>query len=142
MLQKHSLIRTIYLYLFALVGLALLVVGVIRFIDMGLKIYVFTKADDPTRISHQRYYYSGPIEIEKIEMAQDSEELTEEEIEILKGFLADYKEWEEKESQVDYLISQRQKDASNNLAMIIVGLPLYLYHWRLIRKETKEKEEA
>jgi hypothetical protein len=140
MLEKHSLIRTIYLYLFALVGLALLVIGIVRFIDMGLKMYVFTKADDPERISHQRYYYSGPIAIEKIESYQDDEELTEEERAILKDLLANYEEWKERESQIDYLVSERQEEASNNLAMIIVGLPLYLYHWRIIRRETKEKE--
>jgi hypothetical protein len=137
--EKHSLIRTIYLYLFALVGLALLIAGTVRFIDMGLKVYVFTKADDPERISRQRYYYSGPITIEKIEGYQDSEELTEEEKATLKSLLADYKEWEERESQIDYLTSERQEEASSNLAMIIIGLPLYLYHWRIIRRETPKE---
>lgn len=139
-LNKHSIIRTIYLYLFALVGLALLITGFVRFIDMGLKMYVFTKADEPEKI-RQSYYYSGPIPIAKIETYQESEELTEEEKLILKDFLADYQEWQEKEEKIDYLASRRQREASSNLAMILVGLPLYLYHWRLIRKETKEKED-
>ena len=34
---------------------------------------------------------------------------------------------------------QRQRDASNSLAMLIVGLPLYLYHWRMAGKQ---KEDA
>ena len=100
MLERHSLIRTIYLYLFALVGLALLIVGVVRFLDMGLKAYVFTKAEDTERLG-QRYYYSGPISVEKLEGYQGSEELTEEEKTVLKEFLADYEEWKEEEEKID-----------------------------------------
>jgi len=137
MTEKHSLVRTIYLYLFALVGLALLITGTVRFIDMGLKAYVFTKAEDPERIQ-QRYYYPTPISVTKLEGYQESTELTNEEITTLKDFLVNYKQWQEEEAKIDYLVSNRQREASNNLAMILVGLPLYLYHWRIIRKETKE----
>jgi len=140
MLEKHSLIRTIYLYLFALVGLALLITGAVKFLDMGLKMFIFTKAEDPEKLQ-QRYYYSIPIPIEKLETYQTSEELTDEEKATLKSFLENYKKWEEEEAKIDYLASNRQKQASSNLAMILVGLPLYLYHWRIIKKETKEKEE-
>jgi hypothetical protein len=139
-LNKHSIIRTIYLYLFALVGLVLLIIGTVRFIDMGLKAYVFTKAEQSETLQ-QRYYYSGPLPVEKMQNAEESSELTEDELIILKNFLADYKEWEEKESNIDYLASKRHREASGNLAMIIIGLPLYFYHWRIIRKETKESKE-
>jgi hypothetical protein len=139
-LNKHSIIRTIYLYLFALVGLTLLIIGTVKFIDMGLKAYVFTKAEDTERIG-QGYYYSVPISVEKLEGYQTSEELTEEELASLKNFLQNYKEWQERESKIDYLATKRHREASNNLAMMIVGLPLYLYHWRIIKRETKEKED-
>ena len=136
MIQKHSLIRTIYLYLFALVGLALLITGAVRFLDMGLKMFIFTKAEDPEKI--QNMYYSGsPISTVRLEKYQESEELTENEITNLKNWLADYEKWQEEEKKIDYVASNRQREASSNLAMLLVGLPLYLYHWRIIRKETK-----
>lgn len=138
-LNKHSVIRTIYLYLFALVGLTLLIIGIVRFLDMGLKTYVFTKAED-TEMIGQRYYYSGPIQIEKLESYETSQELTAEEREILGNLLADYKDWKEKEEKIDYLASKKHKEASTNLALILVGLPLYLYHWRTIRRETKGED--
>lgn len=146
MIEKHSLIRTIYLYLFALVGLALLIIGVVRFLDMGLKMFVFTKAEDIDKIQ-QKYnypYYSIPVPVEKLQTYQESTstELTNEEKTALKSWLANYKKLQEEESKIDYLVSQRQKEASNNLAMILVGLPLYLYHWRIIKRETKEEKEA
>jgi len=144
MLEKHSLVRTIYLYLFTVVGLALIVSGAVRFLDMGLKMFVFTKADDIDKIQQRYSYpaYSTIMPIEKMQQLQTSTttELTSEERAVLKSWLDDYKKWQEETGKIDYLASQRQKEASNNLAMILVGLPLYLYHWGIIRKETKEKE--
>ena len=137
MAQKHSLIRTIYLYLFALVGLALLVIGAVRFLDMGLKVFVFTKADDPEKIQRTYYYYNLPVAVDKIDALEESGELTEEEITALKNWVSDYKKWEEKEAKIDYLASKRQEEASINLALILAGLPLYFYHWRIIRKESQ-----
>jgi hypothetical protein len=141
MLEKHSLIRTIYLYLFTIVGLALVVSGSVKFLDMGLKAFVFTKAEDPERMNQQYYYgYSSSIPLEKLgAYVETGTELTDQEKATLKSYLAGYKQWQEAQSKVDYVASTRQREASNNLAMILVGLPLYLYHWRIIRKETKEK---
>ncbi len=136
MAQKHSFIRTIYLYLFALVGLALLITGTVRFLDMGLKAFIFTHAEDQEKI--QRGYYSvPPISIAKIDGYEESGDLTQEEIAVLKNWLADYEAWQAEEAKIDYLTSKRHRDASTNVAMLLVGLPLYLYHWRIIRKETK-----
>ncbi len=136
MIKKHSLVRTIYLYLFSLVGLTLLIIGTVRFLDMGLKAFIFTKAEEPEKLQRE-YYYGSPVPVVRLEQYQESEELTEEETTTLKAWLADYKEWQEKEGKIDYLVSKRQREASTNLAMLLVGLPLYLYHWGVIRKETK-----
>jgi hypothetical protein len=136
MTQKHPLIRTIYLYLFTLIGLVLVTIGAIRFLDMGLKAFVFTKADDPEKIQ-RNYYYGLPIPVEKVSVLETSEDLTTEEIASVKSWIANYQEWQEDEAKIDYLVSRRQREASINLAMIIIGLPLYLYHWRIIRRETK-----
>ncbi len=102
-MEKHSLIRTIYLYLFACLGLVLLTIGGVRFLDMGLKAFVFTKAEQ-----EQRYDVSPP--------SSD-------------------------EPEVSYVTVRRHRDASLNLSLILIGLPLYLYHWRTIKKETKNKEK-
>jgi len=146
-MEKHSLVRTIYLYLFALIGLVLLTIGTVSFVDMGLKIFIFTKAEEPQRI-RQEYKHFGtvPISIERIEKYQKGGELTEgelteEEETAIKKWYQNYKQWQEAEAKIDYLTSQRHEDASKNLAFILIGLPLYLFHWRIIRKETKNKEK-
>ena len=140
-MEKHPLIRTIYLYLFTIVGLALLTAGGVRFVNMGLKAFVFTKADEPQRIQ-QKYYISAPIAVERVEKYQEGEELSAEEKAPVKQWLEDYKKWQEESAKIDYVVSERHSDAATNLAMILVGLPLYLYHWFLIKRETKEKNQV
>lgn len=145
-MEKHPLIRTIYLYLFAIVGLALLVTGCVRFIDMGLKVFIFKQADAPERImqqfSCQNIFYNLPSSVEKLQANQTSTVFTADEQATIKTFLDNYKKCQEESKNINYVTSQRQKDASNSLAMILVGLPLYLYHWRVISKETKKRESS
>lgn len=40
---------------------------------------------------------------------------------------------EEKMIQERETVRQRQRQASNSIAMIVVGIPLYLYHWKKLR---------
>lgn len=46
---------------------------------------------------------------------------------------------EEKDIQIRESRRQRQRELSNTLSMLIIGTPLYLYHWNLIKKEGKKK---
>lgn len=112
-MDKRLLIRKIYLYFFALIGLVLLVIGFVRLVSLALKTYVFTRAD---------IYYVYPV---PRPLTSELQEPSPEEIE-------DYQNKER--------ISRRQREAAESLALIIVGFPLYLYHWGIIRKERKEGE--
>jgi len=139
-MEKRSAIRTVYLYIFAIVGLVLLIIGGVRFIDMGLKAFVFTQADEEQRL----YSMQPPIPIypvEKIGDIQDGAELTVQEKEAIERWLVDYEQWEERRGSIDPVTANRHRDASINLAMILVGLPIYIYHWGTIRKESKLNED-
>lgn len=35
-------------------------------------------------------------------------------------------------------VRQRQRELTGSVSMIVVGLPLYLYHWRTIQKEYRK----
>ncbi len=115
-MAKQSLIRKIYLYLFSLIGLVLVVVGVVRLIGLGLKVYVFTKAD-------QLYSYPQPRAIVPMPPEKSGEALERP------------SQAETDEFNKNQLSSTRQREAAESLAMIVVGLPLYFYHWRVIRKD-------
>lgn len=140
----HSLVRTIYLYLFALIGLALLVTGGVRLVDMGLKMFVFTQAEQEQRLLYQRPQLP-PVGLEKVADVEDEnvepkEEvvLTPKEKEQVDRWIADYQDWQEQRSKVDPVDASRQRNASSSLAMILIGLPLYLFHWRLIKRDVQK----
>ncbi|HDY73204.1 MAG TPA: hypothetical protein ENH86_01370 [Candidatus Jorgensenbacteria bacterium] len=113
-MRKRLTIRTAYLYLFSLVGLVLIIVGMVRLVNLGLKVYIFTDAD----IS---YRYPGPApKLIPGESDAVREEPTKEELDA----------YYEKERR-----SRRQRDAAGAFASLIIGVPLYVYHWTLIRRE-------
>ncbi len=150
--QKYPWIRTVYLYLFSLVGLVLMVIGAIRLVDLGLKIVVFKHADEP---SH--YYEAPPMPpsryavpaIEKTyegkskgEISDDATPLTEDERTALAQWMRDYKDWEDRRSKIDYVRASREREASNALAFLVIGFPLYWYHWTLVKREKKKEYEV
>lgn len=121
-MNKYPLIRKIYLYLFALIGLVLITIGCVRLVGLGLKTYIFTKADVYYEYPMARPIKSAPIEEIKTEEFQQP---SKEEIDA----------YQEKQKTAN-----RQKEAAESLAFIIIGLPLYLYHWRIIRGEKEVSE--
>jgi len=135
-MKHYPLIRTIYLYLFAIIGLVLLVIGGVRFVDMGLKTFVFTKAESDYDYNRM---VTPPYSIERIENIGEGGSLSEDEKNSIEQWLIDYKKMSEE--KISYVTINRHKNASINLAMILIGLPLYLYHWLVIKKETKERED-
>lgn len=139
-MKEGSFIRTAYLYLFSLVGLALLVTGVVRFIDMGLKAFVFTQAEYEYGFPYPAPIYRTIEETEKL--LEEGRELSAREREELETVLADHRNWIDRQERIDPLTSRRHRDASNSLAMILVGLPLYLYHWGIIKKEARKGESV
>lgn len=104
-------IRLLYLYLFSFVGLLIVVIGSVNMVNLGLKTFVFKDAD-----RYEIYPVSMPTKIE------GEQQLSEE---------------EQKVRQDRDLARQRQREFSNAIAMIVVGAPLYLYHWKTIQKEPK-----
>lgn len=147
MFTKNTLIRTIYLYTFSLVGLVLVVIGGVRFVDMGLKAWVFTQADEEQRMwSKQPPMPPMPAITEKrIETAIKEgkiENLTEDEKIAMEQWLASYADWKTRQETFDPITSQRQREAAGALSFILVGLPLYLYHWRVIRREKNEEANS
>ncbi len=139
--RKHyPLIRTIYLYVFALLGLILIIIGGVRLIDLGLKVLVFKGAENEIRTINKE-----PVSlytIKDIELLKDRKDLSAADKEAIQNWLKDYQNWKETTAKIDYLSSRRQQNASVSLAMVMIGLPLYAYHWAIIRKETKKKEDS
>ena len=102
-------LKKAYLYLVSVISLVIAVVGAIMLINLALKAWVFTKAD-------QNYYaMSCPVAPDGKNVGCDSAQL--------------------RQQAKDNQSSQRQNTAAQALAMIIVATPVWVYHWRLARKE-------
>lgn len=110
-------IKKLYLYVVTLISLILIIIGGVRLIDLGLKSFIFKDAD---------MIYRSPA-VQQVEPpegeSKESSEPTQEE----------WKKYERKQKK-----SRRQEAAAQSLAFLLVGVPLYLYHWKLIR-ENKQK---
>ncbi|OGF34202.1 hypothetical protein A2533_02800 [Candidatus Falkowbacteria bacterium RIFOXYD2_FULL_35_9] len=133
-MNKHSLIRTIYLYVATLIGLVILIIGTISLIDLGMKVYIFTSADLQEQLDYERPYISG-FDATRYENLDKTTKISEAEHQELQNMIADYKLWEEKQSKVDQVKAVRQRRAATNIAMILVALPVYIFHWLIVRKE-------
>ena len=137
--KHHPLIRTIYLYLFALAGLIIVIQAGIRVLDMGLEIFVFKDIAKQERLNYAKPI--SPSYIAGIEKIQDDEELTEDERQSIKNWIEDYEEWKEESEEIDHISIRRQDEGASILSQIAIGLPLYMYHWSVIQKETKNEDK-
>lgn len=104
----------------SLISLVILVIAGIILINLALKTWVFPKADT-------NYY--APV------MRVNCESLSEADRK-LEPYCSDpeFAAKEEQRAKEDRA-AQKQRDASQALAMIIVASPVFFYHWKLARKE-------
>ncbi len=133
-MEKYKIVRYIYLYLVTAITIILLIVSTIGVINLGLKEYVFG--------------IKGWGEFEDIyyECGEEYPHLSKPAIPEEEDFARVSLSSEEKEECIQKIKERRslqhkndlKRDFVNYLAMLIVALPLYLYHWKLINKKTEE----
>ena len=103
-------IKLFFLYLFTLVGLVLTLVGSVQLLNLGLRTYVFTKAD----YSYCQKPYPSRM------MPRSFEEFGQE--------LRNYEMCKEQQS------AEKQRDAAQSLAFLIVGLPVFWGFYKQTKK--------
>lgn len=114
--------RRVYLYIATLVGLVLMVVGAVQLINLGLKTWVFPQAD--------QNYYDQPMVAP----------VTNPDGTVVKGAVETEQTVKNREvAQQKNTDARRQNQAAMAVALIIVGIPLYWYHWHLVWRERGEK---
>lgn len=138
MSKGPSIILRIYFAVVAAVTLFTLMYGTIDVLTIGLKTYVFTAADvptwgltnceDPNAVSA---IYPGTI---KADGSEEDDALTPEE-----------KKARCESANDAAMESYRRENANNavrNLALIIVSLPLFLLHFRVVYRDWKAEHNA
>lgn len=106
-------LKKAYLYLVSTISLVIAVIGAIGIINLGLKAWIFTKADN---------YYSYPV----CPVATPDGKSTGCDQATLD---------QQKKQDEQNRTAQRQNAAAQGLAMIIVATPVWWGHWRLAKRE-------
>jgi len=132
-----SWVKFIYLYLMTLVGIIMLVISTVGFLGLGLKEYVLEVKDD---MAFEPAY----------ECTDDAllYSYNEKGIRVAKYPTLPTAEIDKKKADCEKVAKERNEARHANdvktqiaefLAMFIVALPLYLYHWSLIKKDNNKK---
>lgn len=131
--MKHSIIRSIYFYTVSIIALFMLVFSCVDLVNLGLKTWVFKNAEPmysrcipgsdgasniPPRApgdNSLNLYAAGPTQAQcDLQNKQNDENLTR----------------------------QNQSSAVRDFSMLAVALPLFLFHFRIVQKEWKERKEG
>ena len=142
-LDKVEIVKNIYFYLVSLIGLILIVISISQLVNLGLKTWIFTAADGDKYMSRPpAIYLDQSYELKTAESlieCSDKCNLTDGQRIALDNWTKDYKYWQEnKKDQSKYIKADRQGNAVRGISMLIVGLPLFWIHWRIIRKKNKK----
>ncbi|MDF1497053.1 MAG: hypothetical protein P1P90_03250 [Patescibacteria group bacterium] len=119
-MSKTQIIKTVYFYLVSLIALMMVVFSTADLVNLGLKTWVFPKADlneyrDPPcafmipKEPDDADYQTRIAECEKNQLSED-----------------------------EMRAIRNQKSAVRDLSFLFVGIPLFLYYWVIIRKEQKK----
>lgn len=120
--SKGTIIRNIYLYLVSFVALMMVIFSTADLINTTLRTYVFTKADI-------NYYSSPVIGCDPTYKGTDPsvKPMTTEECAKI--------DERNKKQEEDNRAAQRQSDLVRDISMIVVGVPVFAFHWMIIRKK-------
>ena len=108
-------IRRVYLYLTSFIGLVLILIGSVQLLNLALKTWIFTKADD-------QFFYGPCYErsVAPVKVGEEPKMLSEQECEAQRN--------EERSAR-------RQNQGAEAVAMILVGTPVWIYHWRKVKDD-------
>lgn len=108
-------IKKVYLYLVSLISLVMVIFAATMLINMGLKSWVFKAADN---------YPVYPVTCLQ---SPDSSAGTKTQA------CPDRQQQDEYQKAANKSTKERQ--AAQSIALLIVALPVFIYHWKLARKE-------
>jgi hypothetical protein len=140
MSDKEKIIRTVYLYLAALISLIFVAVGTGTVMNSLLKYKFFSEAEKKTyyECNNQPSLYSNmTADTEKL---KNSGVVTEEQKKEIENLINDYNNWKENEYGEKCFAPARQNRIVDALTMIIIALPICLTHWFIIKKDKIKKE--
>src|SRR3989344_2253596 len=105
-----NVIKNIYFYLFAAIGLVFILIGLVQLIQLGLRAWVFQEAD-----VYVSYPAPKPVEIGTTTTVGP----TQEELDAY---------------QRQDAARNRQRQATTGISFLLVGIQLFAFHFRIIKR--------
>lgn len=127
--NRISVIRFIYLYLITAITFIVFIIGAVNIVDMGLKVFVFDVDED---------YYERPVVM--CDRFMYSPEGEKNDNEGYQDCLKRQKELDE-ERKSRFISESSARRLSIGIAQVVVALPLWIFHWRIIERDRKERKK-
>jgi heme/copper-type cytochrome/quinol oxidase subunit 1 len=136
--ENSTGVFSIYYYIAALGTLIVAIVFTAMFINTILRTWVITDASrQDDMYSSQAMMATETQNADAIINCADKCGFTEDQVASAKEWKADY----EKSNAVQVVATSWQASLSRTIAGILVTLPVFFYHWRFIRRESKKNKE-
>ncbi|MFZ5364527.1 MAG: hypothetical protein ACOZAG_03545 [Patescibacteria group bacterium] len=140
MALKLNSVRTVYFYLIALITLMMIVFATVDLAKLGLTTWVFKTADRADDWAPPALYMINErTQGETAERCAEKCDLTEMEKQQIQNWLLDYKNWQDEQGILK--VARKQKDAVRDISMLVIAIPLFVWHWKMISRETREAKE-
>lgn len=132
-------IRTSYFYLVSLAALLMVVIAGSVFINSILRLWLIPESTNTIETVEMRLPASamGPVTISTIQSCGDVCELDPALVAAAGTWQDDYDQWQQAQQQYDPL----QYQVSSSLPFVLLGIPLFWFHWRFAR-EKKESDAS
>jgi hypothetical protein len=116
---KGQIIKILYFYVVSLVALFMVVFSLADMVNIALRTYLFPKADE----NYYGYYApvcSSPAQAGSSSTVKDPGCISKD---------------EQMRIDKDNREAQRQRDLVRDFSFLIVGIPLFAYHWNIVRRK-------
>lgn len=136
--KTKEVIRPVYFYIASLVGLVMIIIFGSMLINLILKSYIFTQANDTDGRQLSRGVSTiSSTATESVTNCATACNFNDQTVEFASRYAQDWADWE----TADLTSGQRQSQASNNIAFLLVAIPLFWYHWSSVRRESRESKD-
>jgi len=136
---QAGVIRTSYFYFVSLAALIMIVISAGVLINTGLKTWLLPNTSE----NNKRYVEVPPLSkienqgVNSIINCADECDFTENQVALAQGWDEDFDSWSDASGSYNSV----QNQASTSIPYLLIGIPLFWYHWSVTRKESKLRKQ-
>lgn len=142
--KKSSLIRSVYFYMTSLVTLGFVIGSLIFLFNIGLKTWVFPDAESvynrigaPSTLYFSENNVKADVSLSTLTCEGDCTVTASQQSDI-DIWAGNYQSWQEAKNNPN---SGIYNDLASALSFLLVALPFFIIHYRVVQKDAKKEEE-